>query len=403
MLRTLLNPAIPIAVVCGSALALHADVLELTHGGRVAGEIVNRDRAEDEPLVIRTQYGLITVSHEDVARVHVPSAGQKKYKQLVDEMPATADGNWQMAEWCRQNGLAEEREHHLREVIRLDPEHAAARQALGFVLRDGEWSTRNDIMQQRGFIRHRGRWRLPQEIALDEARDEQEATVRQWRTQIKRWRSWIGRRREEEAVAGLRSISDPLATAAIAELLPRESNPQVQRLYIEALGKLDTAAAANALVEFALRADDDETRLKCFGQLRSSGHSKLVVGHLVTALESNQIVILRRAAVGLAHLEDPAAIRPLIDALVTTHKVKVSPDTGGRLAPSFGSGPGGSAGGLSVGGRPRVEKRQVKNRPVLEALLALTDGVNYEFDQARWRQWYSQKHLPADINLRRDG
>ncbi len=403
MLQILSQPAITIAVLCSSAFALRADVLELTHGGRVAGEILNRDRAQDEPFVIRTQFGLITVSHEDVARVRVPSEEQKKYKQRIDGMPATADGNWEMAEWCRQNGLSAERELHLREVIRLDSEHAAARKALGYVFRDGEWATRNDIMQQRGFIRHRGRWRLPQEIALDEARDEHDAAVRKWRTQIKRWRSWIGKRREEDAIAGLRSISDPLATLAIAEFLPRESNPRVQRLYIEALGKLDNAAAANALVEFALRTDNDETRLLCFDQLRSSARSELAVKQLVVALESNQIVILRRAAVGLAHLEDPAAVRPLIDALVTTHKVQVSADTRGRLAPSFGSGPGGSTGGLSLGGGPRIEKRQVKNWPVLEALIALTDDVNYEFKQARWRQWYSEKNVPADVNLRRDG
>ena len=196
----MLRPAITFVLLWCSAF-VHADVLELSHGGRVEGEIVNLDRAEDEPYVIRTQFGLITVSHDDVARVRVPSEEQKKYNFWLDKMPATADGNWKMAEWCQQNGLSDERELHLREVIRLDPEHGDARQALGYVRRDGEWVTRNDIMQQRGFIRHRGRWRLPQEIELDEAREKQDASVREWRTKIKRWRNWIGRRREEEAVA----------------------------------------------------------------------------------------------------------------------------------------------------------------------------------------------------------
>ena len=396
------RPAITFVLLWCSAF-VHADVLELSHGGRVEGEIVNLDRAEDEPYVIRTQFGLITVSHDDVARVRVPSEEQKKYNFWLDKMPATADGNWKMAEWCQQNGLSDERELHLREVIRLDPEHGDARQALGYVRRDGEWATRNDIMQQRGFIRHRGRWRLPQEIELDEAREKQDASVREWRTKIKRWRNWIGRRREEEAVAELRSISDPLATSVIAGLLPRESDPRVQRLYIEALGKLGNATAANALVEFALRTDDDETRLFCFDQIQSSGQSELAVAQLVAVLESNQITILRRAAVGLAHLEDPTAIQPLIDVLVTHHKVQVSPNNSGRLAPTFGSGPDGGAGGISVGGSPRIENRRVKNRSVLEALLALTDDVNFEFDQARWRQWYAKKNVPAGFNLRRDG
>ncbi len=382
---------------------LHADELELSHGGRVTGEILNPERTEDEPIVVRSEFGLIAVAPSDVAHVRVSSEEQKKYQEIVKKMPATAEGNWKMAEWCRENGLLAERELHLQQVIRLEPEHAAAREALGYSLRDGEWATRDDVMEQRGFIRHRGRWRLPQEIALDEADDEQDGKVREWRTQIKRWRTWIGKRREDEALAGLRALNDPLATDAIAELLPRESNPAIQRLYIEALGRIDTAAAANVLVKFALEIDDDEMRLLCLDQLRSSAHRALAVGHFVAALESSQVAIIRRAAVGLARLEDPAAIEPLIDALVTTHKVQVTPNTSGRLAPSFGSGPRGSGGGLSVGGRPRIENRQVKNRPVLEALLALTDNVNFEFDQIKWRRWYAEKNVPADVNLRRDG
>jgi hypothetical protein len=56
-----------------------------------------------------------------------------------------------------------------------------------------------------------------------------------------------------------------------------------------------------------------------------------------------------------------------------------------------------------VGGGPRIANRQVKNRSVLEALLALTDNVNFEFDQTKWRRWYAEKDVPADVNLRRDG
>jgi hypothetical protein len=55
-----------------------------------------------------------------------------------------------------------------------------------------------------------------------------------------------------------------------------------------------------------------------------------------------------------------------------------------------------------VGGGPRKITRQVENRSVLEALIALT-GQNYRYSIPDWKGWYIRQHaLPESVNLRRD-
>ncbi|MBI1852266.1 MAG: hypothetical protein HYR85_18140 [Planctomycetes bacterium] len=49
----------------------------------------------------------------------------------------SADEWYQLAQWCKENGLADRVERNLRRAIRWDPDHAQARADLGFILYDG--------------------------------------------------------------------------------------------------------------------------------------------------------------------------------------------------------------------------------------------------------------------------
>ena len=379
-----------------------ADRLELVGGGHLSGELVNRNRSEDEPYIVRTEYGQISVNGDDIARVRVPRDEQKQYERILQKLPQTVNGHWRMAEWCKQQNLRAERRHHLQQVIQLDPDHEGARRALDYVRRDGEWVTRREVMHRRGYLRYKGQWRLPQDIAILEDRDRRETAERNYRNQIRKWRSWIGKRREPEAIAGLHQLDDPLAVPAITEQLKREKNDRVIRLYVAALGRIASPTATRAVVDLTLKTDDDELRLLCLEQIKTPDQVALASSSLVAALGHKQNNIVHRAAIGLSRLEDTSVVRPLIDALVTTHKVKIGQGRAGSIQPIFSSGPSGSSGGLAMGGAPKIKLVEVKNRPVLEALLALTDDVNFEFDQARWLDWLETKDAPPNINLRRD-
>ena len=46
-----------------------------------------------------------------------------------------------LAAWCERKGLAKRAERLLREVLAIDPDHAATRARLGYVRHDGRWMT----------------------------------------------------------------------------------------------------------------------------------------------------------------------------------------------------------------------------------------------------------------------
>ena len=107
-----------------------ADVFLLKSGGRIEGVLVNSEESPRTHFTVQLATGgEITIDSDQVER-HLPiTEAQRRYAATVEKMPATPEGNWIMANWCKERGLKEERQFHLSEVVRLDPEHEPARRA----------------------------------------------------------------------------------------------------------------------------------------------------------------------------------------------------------------------------------------------------------------------------------
>ena len=113
-------------------------------------------------------------------------------------------------------------------------------------------------------------------------------------------------------------------------------------------------------------------------------------------------VTVNLAGVALREMKDPSAIGPLINALVTTHKFKIVQGGGeGSTSSTFSKGPGGSGGGLSVGGRPQIVHKSFANQAVLDALVAIT-GQNFSWNQAAWKAWAAAQKQPETMDARRN-
>jgi hypothetical protein len=54
-------------------------------------------------------------------------------------------------------------------VLKVDPDHAGARAALGYVLENGRWITEDDQMRARGMVKFQGRWMTPGDKVRAEA------------------------------------------------------------------------------------------------------------------------------------------------------------------------------------------------------------------------------------------
>ena len=276
------------------------------------------------------------------------------------------------------------------------------RRSLGFVFVDNQWTTTKEVMLQRGYVEYRGGWKLPQAVALEEAKVQRKAALGAWNRDLKLWMGWIGGRRDADARTNLSQISDPLAAEPLGKILLEQQNPELQRLIASVLGNLESVAATKSLIACALSTTDVTTMEQCVRYLRQRD-SELAFHAFVHHLSDKSNPIVNRAATCLGQLGQEEAIPALIKALVTEHKFKKGSQPG-AMSTTFGNtsdgGPGVS--GFGFGGGAKYVIIPMQNGAVLEALHELTGGVSFGFDVARWQRWYTYENIPKVKTLRRD-
>jgi hypothetical protein len=176
-----------------------------------------------------------------------------------------------------------------------------------------------------------------------------------------------------------------------------DENADARKLFIAALAKIDTIEAARALAIASIYDLEDDVRQACLDHLSTKRRPE-VVGYFVGKLRDKDNNVVNRAAIGLGRMKDPSAIGPLIEALITVHKYKISNGSGDSISAGFGSG----GSGMSVGKKPTIIRKEICNQAVLDALVALT-GRNYVFDKQGWKSWFAgQKKAPESLDARRD-
>jgi hypothetical protein len=384
-----------------------ADEFILNTGGRIVGELLNPDESPRTKYVVKTDSGgVMTLSAAQVKEVHAKSEVERRYDAVLPKMPHTADGNWIIAEWCKKIGLTKKRALHLEQVLKYDPDHVDARHALGYSRVGGKWMKAREFRERQGYVLYKGSWRLKQDVEVDQRDRRTDLAQKEWTRKVRMWRSWLGSRtarRVEEARAEFRDLDNPLAAKGIGELLEDEEYYELKRLFIDVLERLGSSGDGS-LAECAMKDKDRRIRELCWDVLADRPTpSARIVSELMKGLKSKDNHIVNMSAIGLGKLQDPESILPLIDALVTEHKFKTG-GSGGNISPTFGSSSDGSStGGLSAGARPRYVTRQLENREVLTALVAITEGANFQFNQDAWKRWYAEAQTPPDlITLRRD-
>ena len=93
--------------------------------------------------------------------------------------PKDAQGHYELALWCEANGLKTDYRRLLRTVIKVDPDHAQARELLGYQKYNGEWMLEREIerlkkkeeeqkMLDQGFRKWDGQWYPAEEVEMME-------------------------------------------------------------------------------------------------------------------------------------------------------------------------------------------------------------------------------------------
>lgn len=338
---------------------------------------------------------------------------EKEYQKRAKAVEDTPDGQWKLAEWCREQGLSAHREEHMRRVIELDPDHQLARRALGYRKYQGEWATQEEIQTSRGYVRYKGKWELPQRVKELEQKQKALASERQWMQTIKKLRAGLEDERAAESLAKLKSINDPFALKALRKALVDEPDPRVRLHYLSAIHRIGTPEAIHSLIDSSLSDPEEEVRLTTIEYLAEKKYPE-VTARYIQSLRSKDNVEINRAAVGLSYMDNGAAVAPLVDALVSTHQFAVTQGSPG-ISTTFGGmnrpaaagpdphaiAPPPSIGGISMGQSTTIHTVQMRNAAVLDALIKLT-GKNFDYDIPTWKAWLAARKPDQSLDVRRN-
>lgn len=401
-----------------------ADVVQLKNGGLLRGTIKTDSKAKTETIEVQLLSGtLISVDKDQVADLVRRPLKFEQYAARVQELEDTLAANWELAEWCRENRLDEQRRAHLERVIDFDPEHKRAHLGLGHTQQDGEWLTKEEVEERKreqGFVKFNGKYVPITQLEAVQAKAEQSEAQKEWFAKVRQWLQMATGPNSGKAADGLNAIRDirsPDAVPALMQLLGKHAREDVRRLALETITKIGGHPAAVPVTTFVLREDVREIREQALHSFRAD-QAEIARAVFVKALRDRNNVIVRRAGLGLMKVGDGTSVNPLINALLTTHSTTIRvpvPTVGGRVdgkrahpsglpdevvdAWRQGQFPNGfiyapnNKAGLT---REVPVQVTVENEEVLLALKKLTQQ-NFGFDKNSWSRWWNVERSQAVI------
>ncbi len=162
----------------------------------------------------------------------------------------TGLAHWKLALWCEERGLKTEATAHLMAVTRLEP------------TRDAAWT-------RLGYKRQSGRWLTDGQLATEKAESEaQRRADKQWMAKLTRWRNDLADRAKVSDVhQSLGGVCDPRAVSSVCTVFAI-GGPALQKIAVQVLGQIDSAASTRALAILAVASGSGEVRSNATQTLR---------------------------------------------------------------------------------------------------------------------------------------
>ncbi len=403
-------PPLVLVVLAGLAWPAQsfADVFHLANGGQVEGRLVEQTA---QGYRIRTLLGMMVLPREAVTRIEQKASVLDEYDRRLAKLPDTPGANLELARWCAKVGYTAGRRKHLRRVITLDPDNAAARKALGYVRKNGKW-VRTTAATREASSRPAT---APATARVSEQDRHTVAEIQsKWMVRLRAIRQnnldTSNPQLIHQGRVKIAAIQDPLAIIPLMRVLAPGSLP-CREVLVAALSHFPQDEATMNLAGLALLDPDASIRRQALLELKRRDDPR-VISEFRRALVTNNDKLILRAAEGLGVLGAKAAVPELIGVLKAsrirpvevpvqtylrgyydsfTGKTHVAV-TNGRMVywaplleiPKPWLGPLPPASGIA---NRRVT---VYRTEVLEALRHIT-GKDFGFDQRRWRSWYEEQ------------
>lgn len=176
-----------------------------------------------------------------------------EYEEMRDSKTNDVKGHWEMARWCAKRKLGEQCRAHLMSIINIDPDHQAARTALGFRLVGTEWVGPDKLNEL-----------AVQAQTAVASRAKYGAQIQQLLSTIL---NPLESRASSKASAALTEITDPLAIPAMEDAA--NTSDSAAKLVVKWLSKIDSPIASQSLARFALLYPNNEVQNMAIGELRS--------------------------------------------------------------------------------------------------------------------------------------
>ncbi len=408
---------------------IQADVVKLRNGGLIRGEVTSKPTGKQKSkecstVTVKTILGgVVEVPNSTVVEIVQRAKVLERYELLKRLTPDTVEGHRELAIWCKNQKLEEQRREQLQQILRLKPDDTPAHLALGHIKVGHQWFSREEydrFMQAQGYVYYQGRYVTVQERELLEEKTSFTQKERDWFSKIRIWYRWLkGTKPKQRRLAWnkLRSVQDPAAVRALCHFLGKDADVAVRRLLATLLGRIHSEQAFQKLVQLTLQDHAPSVRLAAVKELSKRQWCEQARAVFRGALKSKSNLVVRHAAEALGEIGTSADVPSLIEAIVTVHSYRVPVTT---YAPTYCFSTDGS---FQIGGVPtvplppeveialrtgqlpygvvvtpdpralaarqtrlvRVQVRQ-ENPEVVGALQKLT-GQNFGFDRQAWWQW----------------
>ena len=149
-----------------------ADEVFLVGGAKFTGRI---EQQSDEMVTINIGDGVIGVPTSRVVKIVKGRSPLDEYEDRAKKIkPDDIEGWRTLGRAAAQHGLSAQSRQAYEHVMRMAPDDAEARRALGYVKYDGQWMTEEDSYRARGFVKYENEWMTPAEARQAQATFESE-------------------------------------------------------------------------------------------------------------------------------------------------------------------------------------------------------------------------------------
>lgn len=303
------------ALLLAGAPAVRADVLTTTDGLVLEGTVT---KLPNGWYRVETKEGSVEFAPKTVAQVQRGASPRAELrKQAAALAKKDAVGLYKLALKAEESGLEDVRGELLTRLLEIDPDHLAARRALGFEKVGARWVARDEAQRRKGLVLFRGRWMLPAEVeavsrATPKPMPAAAADVERARQLIRSLATGTAPVQRAARVALARTRETIALQALLATLYDKD--PKVRIASARLLAELGDESALRALILSGARDKDAGVRREAVLAAQAFGHDDTALP-FVRALGSDNLRLAGYAAEALALLGDQRAAGYIVKRL----------------------------------------------------------------------------------------